>query len=106
MVDSSSNRVLKFSPSGQPIGQWGSIGSKPGEFLTPVGVAVAADGSIYIADQGNYRIQKFSPTFQPLGQWGKNGSDHGQFIQLESLAVDAQGNVLVADSRQQQKYQF
>jgi hypothetical protein len=28
----------------------------------PIGrVAVASDGSVYVADSGNYRIQKFSP---------------------------------------------
>jgi len=41
--------------------QWGTEGTGDGKFQYPVGVAVASDGSVYIADTGNNLIQKFLP---------------------------------------------
>jgi hypothetical protein len=39
---------------------WGTEGSGDGQFQFPDGVAVASDGSVYVADKDNYRIQKFT----------------------------------------------
>jgi DNA-binding beta-propeller fold protein YncE len=35
-------------------------GAGDGEFKWPVGVAVASDGSVYVADYGHNTIRKFS----------------------------------------------
>ena len=32
-----------------------------GQFIDPEGVAVDADGTVYVANSGNNRIQKFVP---------------------------------------------
>ena len=40
--------------------RWGTNGTGDGQFFAPNGVAVAPDGSFYIADRFNHRIQKFS----------------------------------------------
>ncbi|NIT36802.1 MAG: hypothetical protein GTN49_09915 [candidate division Zixibacteria bacterium] len=38
-------------------GQWGKFGSRNGEFNYPYAVAIAANGSTYVADSNNHRIQ-------------------------------------------------
>ena len=75
-----------------------------GGLSAPRGVAVAPDGSVYVADTGNSRIVKFDSTGNVLVTWGSKTPDGqtppapGTFVEPWGLAVDAQGNVFVADT--------
>jgi tripartite motif-containing protein 71 len=92
------DRIQKFSPTGAPLAQWGTLGSGPGQFNGPVGIAVGERGNIYVADVGNHRIQKLSPSGQPLGQWHTVGSGIGERTETGfDLALDASGNVYVSE---------
>ncbi len=79
------------------IRQFGSQGSADGQFSGARGVAVAPDGSVYVADQGNHRIEKFDPTGRFILKWGSKGSGDGQFDSPSGVAVDKTGNVWVTD---------
>ena len=52
--------TLSASSSAVFISKWGTQGTGDGQFREPEGVAVASDGSVYVADTINNRIQKFS----------------------------------------------
>lgn len=52
------NRVQEFTGGGAFLISWGSLGSEPGQFEDPSGVAVDLNGNVY-ADRDNNRIQKF-----------------------------------------------
>lgn len=62
-------RVHRFSADGSLIQSWGEPGNGPGQFNLVHGVAVAADGRVFIADRENDRIQIFSPDGQFLDEW-------------------------------------
>jgi DNA-binding beta-propeller fold protein YncE len=92
------HRIQRFSATGSFLGKWGSQGSGDGQFDRPYGVAVAADGAVYVADTYNSRIQRFSATGQFLGKWGSQGSNDGQFISPYGVAVAPDSTVYVADT--------
>jgi hypothetical protein len=53
------DRVAKFDKHGKFIKSWGSRGSEQGQFNTVHGIALDAQGNVYVADTGNKRIQVF-----------------------------------------------
>jgi sugar lactone lactonase YvrE len=48
---------------------WGEPGSGPGQFHLPHGIAVAADGRVFVCDREADRIQIFSPDGEYLTEW-------------------------------------
>jgi DNA-binding beta-propeller fold protein YncE/uncharacterized membrane protein len=56
--DADNYLIQRFDSDGNFLASWGSPGSEDGQFTYPGGIAVAPDGSIYVADTGNHRIQK------------------------------------------------
>ncbi len=62
-------RVLKFSPTGELLLQWGEPGRGPGQFDLPHGVTLDADGRVYVADRSNVRIQVFTADGTYLHEW-------------------------------------
>jgi len=55
------HRVVKFDKNGRFVKQVGSqnAGAEPSQFSTPHGIAVDANGNVYVADRGNNRMQVF-----------------------------------------------
>jgi len=61
-------RVVKFSPEGAFLMEWGGRGAAPGQFDVPHGIAIDEHGQIYVADRGNARIQVFDGAGRVLRQ--------------------------------------
>jgi len=130
LVDASSHRVQKYSiptplpvirgaefrpiptptPAPRPtptpadglafVSEWGTEGSKDGQFRGPSGLAVDPSGEfLYVADTGNQRVQKFTTNGAFVAKWGFLGSGPGQFKEPSGIAVDPSGDFLfVADT--------
>jgi predicted membrane-bound mannosyltransferase/sugar lactone lactonase YvrE len=84
---------------------WGTAGSETGQFNAPRSVAVAPDGSIYVADSRNHRIEKFDANGQLMLAWGSYGASAngqiaapGTFNEPWGIAVGPDGSVYVADT--------
>jgi sugar lactone lactonase YvrE len=63
------SRVAKVNAKGEWIASWGSLGSGPGQFDTPHGVAVSPKDEIFVADRGNRRIQVFDTSGKYLREF-------------------------------------
>jgi predicted membrane-bound mannosyltransferase/DNA-binding beta-propeller fold protein YncE len=82
----------------------GSNGSLPGQFQHPHGLAISADGSLYIADTDNNRVQHISPQGEVIKTWGTYGditsgsAPEGTFNQPWGIAIGPDGSVYVTDT--------
>ncbi len=81
----------------------GSFGQAPGQFNRPRDLAVAEDGTIYIADTDNHRIQHVRQDGTVIHEWGSFGdittgeAPGGTFNQPWGIALGLDGSVFVAD---------
>ena len=72
----------------------------------PRNLAVAPDGTLYVADTGNHRILHMSPTGNELHTWGSFGDSSlteeeapgGTFYEPWGIAINPVGTVFVADT--------
>lgn len=80
--------------------------SDSGTFQDPGGIAVNANGIVYVADTGNHRIQVFTGDGVFLYQWGSYGRLPGQFYSPNDITVDPSLNVYVIDSRNSRIQKF
>jgi DNA-binding beta-propeller fold protein YncE len=83
-------RVHQFSPTGTLKRSWGVVGKGPGQFHLPHGIAVAADGRVFVCDRENDRIQIFSPDGEYLAEWTDTQRP-------THLVFDAQGRAYVSE---------
>ncbi|WP_214626762.1 InlB B-repeat-containing protein [Paenibacillus agaridevorans] len=97
-TDYDENAIIAMNASFEVLATHGSDGMGAGEFDSPQGIAVAANGSVYVADTSNRRVQKLdADTLEPQAVWGSYGSAEGQFFIPEGIAVDGEGHIYIAD---------
>lgn len=72
----------------------------PGDFSKPAGVAVDAEGNLYVADTYNNRIEIFDADGQFISTFGKAGDGPGYFGRPKGVAIDGDGHIWVADGVQ------
>src|SRR5262249_34070880 len=77
-------------PRGRLLHSWGEPGGGPGQFRVPHGIAVGADGTVYVADRENSRVQLFTADGAYLGEWADVARPCQVFL-------DRQGWVYVAE---------
>jgi sugar lactone lactonase YvrE len=106
VADTNNNRVQHLTPNGEVLSTWGSFADTTsmaalgGTFNNPWDVAVAPDGSVYVADTWNYRIQKFTSAGKFITMWGFSGQAEAPeaFWGPRAVAVDDLGHVYVVDT--------
>jgi DNA-binding beta-propeller fold protein YncE len=98
VADTHYHQVLRYSPDGELLSSFGSEGRGPGQFIYPVGLAIAPDGTIYVSEfGGNDRIQAFDSSGRFRFEWGRYGDAPGEFKRPQGLAW-AGGRLYAADA--------
>ncbi len=101
--DTGNKRILRYSPSGEFLGQFGGYGQMPSQLDEPVGIAVAGAGTIFVADTWNRRIQ----LFESNGVFSESrlvpGWQTGTGPFRPYLAFDRSSNLLYASDPENQR---
>jgi DNA-binding beta-propeller fold protein YncE len=96
VTDDGNPFVQKFDNNGQFLMKWGGQGSEDGQFRHATGIAVDAQGNVFVADYEDKRVQKFNPQGEFVAGWTM-GSDLNSTGTPEGIAVDAAGHVFITD---------
>jgi uncharacterized protein (TIGR03663 family) len=107
VADTGNSRIVQLDSDGQMINTWGTrtpdgqSPPSPGTFIEPWGIALDAQGNVYVADTWNHRIQKFDQAGKFLLEWGHAGqpSDGTDgFWGPRGIAIGTDGRVYVTDT--------
>ncbi|MBN2447063.1 MAG: hypothetical protein JXO22_10070, partial [Phycisphaerae bacterium] len=93
IVDKSA-RIQCFDTRGQYLFEWQMPQQTAGK---PVGLGVAPDGRVFVADTHYGRVLVFDADGKQLAEFGSFGDGPGQFRLPTDVAVDSQGFVYVAE---------
>lgn len=113
IADRAANRILILRPNGVPsvfagsnTGQSGYVDGDAGaaRFNAPVGVAVGAQGQLYVTDSRNHVVRVVAPSGAVATFAGTTNAGHvdgpkaqAQFVEPTAIAADGQGNIFVVD---------
>ncbi len=87
-------RIVKFSPDGQYLMEWGRIGTEHGEFRTPHALEFDGQGRLWVADRGNHRLEIFDQEGNYLESRYQYGRISDLFITEDQMvyAIDSESN--------------
>ncbi len=80
---------------GTVLRQWGSLGSREGQFRHPAGIVQAHSGQVAVVDSGNLRLQVFDAHGTFLRQWKLEQSS----AMGAQVKVSSENHVVVADKQ-------
>ena len=85
-------RIIKFSPDGTRLMEWGQIGVRHGEFRTPHALEFDSQGRLWVADRGNHRIEIFDQEGNYIDSRYMYGRISGLFITEDDIlyAIDSE----------------
>ena len=84
--------------SGQLIRTFGEPGGEPGQFIRPLGIAVDAQGFVYVCDVMKCVIQKFDHEGKLVANLSGISANVGGLVRPKHIAVDPNGTIFVVDS--------
>jgi sugar lactone lactonase YvrE len=92
--EGATGRIIKYSPDGEYITEWGQIGYRHGEFRTPHALAFDSRGRLFVADRGNHRIEIFDQDGNYLESRYMYGRISGLFVTADDMlyAIDSESS--------------
>ena len=94
-------RIVKFSPDGKVMKEFGRQGVNSGEFKNPRGLAISQQNELYVCDRDNDRIQVFSKNLGFIRSIDIRAVDTQRThpCKPNDLTFDRAGNMYITDIR-------
>lgn len=90
-------QIVVIGSEGIVVGTWGSQGNQPGQLAKPTGLAVDAQGGVWVADWGNARVQMFDSQGQSKKLWTVSGWEKESLGSEPYIAISPAGDVIASD---------
>ncbi len=90
VVERGARRLRAFDAAGEVV-------AEIGDPTDPHGVAVDAEGNVYVTDVAEHRVTVFDTDAIATRQWGGKGLGAGELYRPRGIGVDARGRVIVLD---------
>ena len=97
VVENANYRVSVFDLAGNFLRNFGSSGMGPGQFVFPLHVVVATDGTSYVTDYLRHYVLKFDPAGDFVLEWGGQGSADEELNNPQGIEIDEDGDIWVVD---------
>ena len=103
VADIAAHSIDRFATGdGRYLGAFGQVGSKPGTFYYPMGLAATNDGSLLVSDTMNARVQVFDQASDDSHthtlSFGGSGNRFGDMGKPRHLAIGPDGTIFIADA--------
>lgn len=98
LLDEKKSQLHILDAGGKFVKLAGGAGESRESFSKPQALAVAKDGTVFVADTGNSRIQVLDADGKFLYSFGVKGSEPGRLREPEGVAVGGFGRVFVSDT--------
>ena len=98
VLDALNYRVQSFDREGRFGAAFGSQGNVAGRFASPKGVALDADGDVYVTDGLMDNVQIFDRSGRLLLIFGRGGTGPAEFTMPSGIAIASDGTIYVVDS--------
>ena len=94
--------------SGESVVVFGHAGDAPGDLALPKGIAVDADGHVYVVDGRFENVQVFDAEGRLLLFFGEEGAGAGEFWLPGGVFIEPTGRIWVCDAynRRLQVFQY
>ncbi len=88
------DRLVWYTKDGKFIKEFGHLGTKPGEFMGPHGLAFDSQGRLFVVDRSNNRIQIFDKDMNPIDDWRHFGRPSNLWILKDDtlIVVDSESS--------------
>ena len=112
LANQGTGTILRFNRRGQLISRWGRLGGQLGEFGNILGLALAPNDIIYVADvrNGVYRVQRFTIEGEYRGVFlpppGETAFKFNEVFTTTPIAVNSLGELFVVNIDSQEVQVF
>jgi sugar lactone lactonase YvrE len=83
-------------PTYEEVAVWGRDDGNT--FTSPNGVAIDADGNVYVTEFNGDRVQQFTPDGVLITTWGGTGAEPGDLAAPIDVDIDAEGFIYISEA--------